>query len=267
MLWTGGFDSTFRVADLVLTHGRRVRPWYVVDPERRTSGRELGRMASLRQMIVAIDASAGRLLEPLEVRPLGAVVVDAVTTAAARAVGARIPMGAQYSWLAALARSVDCPLEFSIEGPVEEFALFADARFVRAAKTAPDDWSVLVNDGNDPDLWRLFGAFHFPIIHLTKPAMSELARERGFDEVLGQTWFCRWPTVLGNPCGQCTPCRVTRTAGMERRVPPDTRLRRRLHRLHWDLVRHRESGLIRAAAIAERIVDGRKSTAARASRQ
>ena len=34
ILWTGGWDSTFQLLSLLLLHGRKVTPYYLIDAER-----------------------------------------------------------------------------------------------------------------------------------------------------------------------------------------------------------------------------------------
>jgi hypothetical protein len=237
VLWTAGWDSTYRVADLLLVHGRRVQPVYVRDPERRSTARELLAIARISQALRAKDPSVASRLLPLQIIELADIPPDARVTAAAQAIGARTPMGAQYEWLGWLAASTpDVPYELGWEGPLR-FGPIAAARFVTHEAPEPDNWMTLPREGNDEDQWVLFGRYRCPILALTKLDMRDRARERGFADVLEMTWFCRWPTILGRPCGFCDPCRSTRSLGLEYRVPAPTRSRAFMHRARWGLVR------------------------------
>jgi len=70
----------------------------------------------------------------------------------------------------------------------------------------------------DTDEYTIFGRFSFPILNLTKLDMNRLARERGWQEIMLQTWFCHRP-VKDKPCGRCNPCRYTVEEGMGFRIP------------------------------------------------
>ena len=41
LLWTGGWDSTFQLLQLLIIHRRRVTPFYLLDEERRSTGVEI----------------------------------------------------------------------------------------------------------------------------------------------------------------------------------------------------------------------------------
>ena len=252
VLWTAGWDSTYRVADLVLTHRRTVQPWYVVDPERRSAGIELDRIRRLTGLMGDLDADApGRIL-PIETRQLADLPRRPDVEAAARRVGAVRPLGAQHTWLPllAIAEGLD-DLELGWEADFLHRFLPLES-FSRNSGEAPDDWYYLSEGATDPDRYALMGRFRYPLITVTKVQMMELARERGFERVMAQTWSCRWPTLFRRPCGQCVPCSEARVAGMGHRVAPDTPLHRSAHKLHWAAVRKADVLRANAGSVSRR---------------
>lgn len=266
MLWTGGWDSTYRVADLVLHHGRTVQPWYVVDRERRTTDREFAAMRSIREAMYRKDPRTTTRLRPSIVRDARDLRDDALVDEAMASIRRRAPLPEQYALLCVLMRREGI---VGMELGIDERAtmpVLADAVLTHGPGPAPDDWYTVDVAGNPDDLVAVFGAFRLPISELTKAQTAQQARAKGFADVLELTWFCRWPTVFGRPCGQCVPCTDTRTGGLPRRVPPDSQMRRRLHRWHWTLVRQRESAWIRARAATGRLSGGVPGPASRVSR-
>jgi 7-cyano-7-deazaguanine synthase in queuosine biosynthesis len=42
-----------------------------------------------------------------------------------------------------------------------------------------------------------------------KNDMASIAREKGFYDILIQSWFCHNP-IMNRPCGYCRPCKIAR---------------------------------------------------------
>ena len=253
VLWTGGWDSTFRVCELLLVHGRTVQPWYVIDRERRTTAREMRTMARIAAEIERRDRDArARLLRP-QVRERADLEIPADLAAAARSVRARYRLPEQYVFLAALVEAEQvATIEIAIDER-REMPYLRDAVLAAGPGPAPDDWWSVDPEDNPADLARIFAGMRLPVCEMTKTDMEMRAKAAGFADVLELTWFCRWPTILGHPCGQCVPCSDLRGSALERRIPPDSDLRRRLHRWRWGWVRQAESARIRARAAGERL--------------
>ena len=51
LLWTGGWDSTFRLLDLVLIKKKTVQPHYILDPDRLSTGMELKTMKDIKWVL------------------------------------------------------------------------------------------------------------------------------------------------------------------------------------------------------------------------
>jgi hypothetical protein len=202
LLWTAGYDSTFRLLSL-LAAGRTVRPLYVVDHDRPSFPHELRRMAELRRLIEAWPGSAGRLL-PLDVRLRADFPVAPDIRAAFEAVAAEAHVGSQYPWLAQVCRDLGfgtgavelCMVRHEPPTPLQR-AIFADPHAL-PPRLRTDAARVL------------FAAYSFPTLGLGKADIRAEAARAGFTAILERTWFCHRP-VLGRPCGRCAPCRIART--------------------------------------------------------
>lgn len=219
LLWTGGWDSTFRLADLVITQRRHVQPHYGLNPIRAGARRELKAQRNIRAALAAIDpAAASRILTGV-LHPVDELPPDPEVSAMLERLNERSYLGGQYEWLARLARALDEPLELCVHQDDRA------AGFLAGHVTQVDDGYMLPPDHDDPDL-ALFARFRFPLFDITKVDMAERARQQGFGHVMEMTWFCHSPTLLGRPCGFCGPCRYTRDEGLARRVPKPTPLGR-----------------------------------------
>ena len=73
MLWTAGWDSTFRVADLLVNGTAVVQPWYAVDPYRRSTATELATQDVIRAHLAELDPAAARRLLPVTLVEVGAI--------------------------------------------------------------------------------------------------------------------------------------------------------------------------------------------------
>ena len=204
LFWTGGFDSTFRILQL-LDDGVDVQPIYISQKidVRKNHAFEFAAMMQLSEVIRRRfqDASLHDLLVVDEV-PENSWVSRCASTIR-YGTSHKTPMGAQYVSLCRFAEAHHAPIEISIEigGRAE--------RLLRNYVTGEDGACRL-----DPDRLRtekeqalmIFHRLRFPLIHLMKSDMMDEAEQRGFLEILSQTWTCWFPRK-GRPCGRCKMCR------------------------------------------------------------
>lgn len=216
VLWTSGWDSTFRVLDLVFS-GATVRPWYVLsETSPRPSTRiELRAMRHIRKALRRHSPSAAERLLPVHVVRETSLTIDESLRTALRNLRDRYgTIADQYVFLAALADQLQMNMEIGLHsgGAMED---------VLAGQLEPKrpHISARLKESAGLEFQRLFGRFEFPITDLTKQEMGEIARDQGFHHLMEKTWFCASP-ALGSPCGYCAPCRSARETGMEHRVGP-----------------------------------------------
>jgi 7-cyano-7-deazaguanine synthase len=202
LLWTSGFDSTFRLLEILFRTGDPVQPLYLVDLQRRSGPLEMRRMALLRREILkTIDVP--ERLRPTRIYLRDDFPIDDTIGSAYRVLKTRTHVGSQYEWLAQAARDLGFPdggLEMCMtrhEPPSElHKAIFDD----------PYGTALALKPGAAHTLFR---SFAFPTLRRTKADMQALAVEMGVAHILEQTWFCHDP-VGGRPCGHCAPCRIAK---------------------------------------------------------
>jgi hypothetical protein len=222
LLWTGGWDSTYRLLDLVLAQRRAVQPYYVVDRGRRSHATELATMDRIRDAAAALQPAAGELILPTRVFAAEEIQPDPDITARFGRLRAAAPLGTQYDWLSRLAKQLDLRrLELSIHRDDKAHEHLAG----HVAKDA--DGYVLAPDPANEDL-EIFRRFGFPIFDLAKVDMRSAAAANGFLDLMHLTWFCFRPDRHGRPCGRCAPCRFTIDEGMAYRIPWQGRWQGRL---------------------------------------
>ncbi len=189
LLWTGGWDSSFRLLQLLLVDRRPVQPIYVLSPTRDSAPQEIRAMQAIRAGVLPrLEESV--LLYPTEVHLERDYSPSPRLAAAFEAVTAREHIGSQYLFLAAVAEARGW------EG-------------VEIGVISTDRWGGA--EGSPAS--ELFRFWSFPLLHLPKSEMGRIAREHGFYDLLAQRWFCHTP-LWDRPCGVCRPCRTAHSEGV-----------------------------------------------------
>lgn len=224
VLWTGGWDSTFRVLDLVLNKKEEVQPYYVLDNARKSTKLEIKTMNKIKLMVMNKDSEAGSLLKNQMFIEKDKIPKNNSISKDFQHLLTLSFLGSQYDWLA---RYVDY-----VNFDTLELCIHKDDKaegFIRGDVTiveeGNDSFYTLVDKPTIPQL-RIFSHFNFPLLDMTKLEMAEFAKKRGFSDIMEETWFCYNPLKDGKPCGICNPCKYTREEGLGRRVPDPTPSRR-----------------------------------------
>ena len=232
LLWTGGWDSTFRLMSLITGHACVVQPYYVIIPKMPSWKIEIETTERIRKACAKDPAKFKG-----EIRPL--IVVDGrrfpdvpELDAKYQSLRSMAPLGPQYIWLAYFAADAGLKdLELSIHRDDMAHRLLA-GHVVKKAGLPTSTFALA--PGADRAL-SLFADFEFPLFDITKKQMEQIARQEGFSDIMEMTWFCHRPVNGRYACGTCNPCRFTITEGMARRVGWRGRLRYSLHRL-WSMI-------------------------------
>jgi len=235
LLWTGGWDSTFRLLQLLLLHRLPVVPHYLADPSRASTGTEVETMARIGEHLRTAYPHTRPLLQPVRIVAVGDVPADPESIDALREIRRRLFIGDQYAWLPAYCRHAaisDMELGVHVDDKVQALlrGFVADVEHPAGFRTTRVDPA---RAGSAE--YTLFHWFSFPLFRIDKRGMERQADARGWTPVMEMTWFCHSP-VHGQPCGTCGPCVFTIQEGLARRVPPARRaLSFFYQRLAWPL--------------------------------
>jgi hypothetical protein len=218
LLWTGGWDSTFRLLQLLLQSRIGVDPHYIADPTRASTGIELETMRRIGNRLCEAHPHVGELLGALQVDSTDDICIDDDILVALSRIRRRSYIGDQYAWLPAYCRKhgidgielgvhVDDKVQALVRPYAKAFAHpagFASVRMDSAFVDTPE--------------WVLFRDFSFPLFAIDKVGIDRDADAEAWTELMAMTWFCHTP-VRGRPCGLCAPCVYTIEEGLARRVP------------------------------------------------
>lgn len=222
LLWTGGWDSTFRLLQLLLLQRVPVVPYYLEDPARASTQTELQTMVRIADHLCGTYPHVRALLRPLRIASVAAVAEDAEVEKALRRIRKRSYIGSQYAWLPAFCKQngisdielcvhVDDKVQALLTPYAVEFDHPAGYRSVRAHPASAGSAE-----------FELFRYFSFPLFRIDKVEMGRQAEAQGWGAIMDMTWFCHTP-VRGRPCGLCAPCVYTIEEGLAHRVPPSRR--------------------------------------------
>ncbi|MFO7857945.1 MAG: hypothetical protein R6V11_03395 [Ectothiorhodospiraceae bacterium] len=201
IFWTGGWDSTFRVMELLHLTDRPIQPHYVIDPRRRSSEMEIRTMERITRALIEGGFAEEERIRPLKTHRREEIPHDDAIDQAFREITRTHRVGNQYRWLAMLVKGEGLDgIELGIERgsiyPVVNSALTALDQKLHTKTVAPNSGSVSA----------LFGRYSLPLIERGDAELRRHATESGWDRILAHTCFCHSPLLGRYPCGTCRPC-------------------------------------------------------------
>lgn len=233
LLWTGGWDSTYRLVELSRMPGLIILPYYVKDPERTSSFLELEAMDKILKALND-NVETKSQINPYRVILLEDICEIPEITSAYKSLSQRIRLGTQYDWLARLAYQVG-PFEIGIEKPNGEYSGCISAIEMNGRFTYNDEGNTIIDkDNSDEEIIKLFGNMMFPIKDITEVQMLENINKWKYQEIMKNIWFCYGP-INGVPCGTCRPCTQKMECNMKWLLPYEARSR--YYRNHLKSVR------------------------------
>ncbi len=223
LFWTGGWDSTFRLIFLILVEKRSVQPYYIIDKDRPSTDFELKAMESIREELIRKYPKTEKKLLPIIWGHKEKIKPNSFITENFCKIDSQIcRLGSQYDWLSRYAIQED----------------LNDLEICHEKKLAPSDFDKVlfpelfgeghgrrVKESPSKKEMIIFKYFRYPVAHLTKLDMEELAKKHNFFEILTKTWFCHTPKKNGDPCEVCRPCLLARKSGHTHGLPKTNYLR------------------------------------------
>jgi len=223
LLWTGGWDSTFRLLQLLLIKKQIVQPYYIIDENRKSTSKEIETIRKIKEALFKKYPQTKKLIKPTiyfgksDLEP-NQKIFDQYENLRKKQF-----FGTQYIWLAQFANQLKINgLELSIHKDDKAKKIIEKNVIKKISKSG--NYYCLKNNPKKPNL-KLFKNFRFPLFNLTKVDMRNTAKEHGFLNLMRMTWFCHKPTKSGKPCGVCGPCQYAMQEGMQKRLPKVSRLK------------------------------------------
>lgn len=218
LLWTGGFDSTYRLIELLRT-GCAVQPLYVVSPIRKSRILEDSARRNILRALKKHSLS-GTIL-PVKKIALKSIPENSEITEAFKEIRRHHWLGGQYEYLARfLASRPDLRgTELAVEDLWNKTDHFSKLLRELCALKESGDAYVIDPEKSTKEGRLIFENFRFGIATRSEVEMLKSLKSWGFDDVLTRIWFCHHPKH-GLPCGLCNPCRAKIESGLSSLLPP-----------------------------------------------
>ncbi|RWZ51337.1 hypothetical protein EQV77_16875 [Halobacillus fulvus] len=224
VLWTGGWDSTYRVLDLVLMKKRTIQPYYVLDHVRPSTEMEIQTMEKIKDLMIEYDSSAEHRIKDTIFVKKAEIPPNPAFTTQYKKLQKEYRLGDQYDWLGRYAVSENIgSLELSVHHDDKVQGMINDD--VAKIDDEDDFYYRVVQQPSHP-AFVIFQPYRFPLLEITKLQMKEQAEKEDFLHIMEETWFCHTPKKNGEPCGLCNPCKYTIEEGMGYRIPEPTQKER-----------------------------------------
>lgn len=220
VLWTGGLDSTSRIAELSKLDVV-IKPYYIVDNTRGSIKQEINAMKEITE-IIRKEKTTKAILEDVTFVDDSSINENFAITKAWKSFNKKYLLGSQYDYLARFAKQNNLILEVGLESSPRS----------KAANTIINECTLceyISHNGikhlyidqkeSSPEAVLLFGNIRLPssIWNMTKLEEVEFIKSLGLEEVILKTWFCHRP-IFGYTCGHCNPCKDALNEGMAFRV-------------------------------------------------
>ncbi len=235
LLWTGGWDSTFRLCDLILVHGKQVQPYYIIDPRRASFRQETDAMDAIRKKLLERVPDGSDRLLALKTFNLNDIPANESISERYESLKQRFGhVGSQFEWLPLFVNHAELSeLEFSIEKNERSSESSIWVEFRRYIDKQQRGYIMRKENAGD---FEIFRNFSFPLLYSTKLEMRRYSIQKGFYDILSISWFCHSPRN-GKPCGTCAPCTLVMKEGFAYRLPLSAKIRWWKRRLKAVLVR------------------------------
>ncbi len=210
LLWTGGWDSTFQLLQLLITNRRCVKPYYIIDTERKSVGIELKTIKLIKDQLLKNYPYSKELLYPTQYQEVSDILPNVEISTAYAAIIRKTHIGNQYEYLARFCKENEITdMQLSIEKPHSSEEDYWGQKLNKILSESNINSESVYRVGEEfkgSDMYLIFQYFSFPIRKITKMEMANITDEHDWNKIMNLTWFCHNPTNNMKPCGICKPC-------------------------------------------------------------
>lgn len=235
LFWTGGWDSTFELLDLTLRLKRPVKPFYLLDGDRKSTDAEILTIKRITKYLHERYPFTHELIKPVKYFEVDDIPPDKEVEEVFTQLRQENHLGMQYNWLARFCRWQDIDeIELCIINDGNVHHAIEDG--LKKVTTPSRKYYEIDEEYQNSEIYTLFGSYTFPILELNKAQIHEISKEQGWNQIMLKTSFCFNPSEDLTPCGACNPCKYAIEGGVGWRIPLNRRITGRIRRLTRDAI-------------------------------
>lgn len=231
VFWTGGWDSTTRVVDLVVHYGCPVQPIYVIDRSRRSWSIEVERMERIRDHLSTKYPERAHLLLPTNFIDRSELETSDLVNHPYLKLASKTGTSTQYAYLSKVSEITGYPkIEVAIhsEDDASTYEVLRErVKEVRlecgATTYEMDPWEPSTQMEH---AMKVFETYRLPYMFTHPDKLASMTADHGLNSLLSLTFTCRIP-LRGEPCGVCETCRYAIRSGKTDHFPSSALLRYR----------------------------------------
>lgn len=221
VLWTGGWDSSYRVIELSKMDVI-IQPVYILDDERISKEYELKSIHTITDMLKKRPETKAEFF-PLAIENVKDLPKDEHIEEVTAYLSKKYGWGIQHNWTARIALKYPM-IEMNIEKVVKGYMPTREIIKEHGKLKISDHGWVVDRDNSDDVLITALGNITLPIFEVTEVEMAENVKKWGYEDVMSNIWFCHDP-IHGKPCGLCSPCHTKYDSNMRFLLPKDAQER------------------------------------------
>ena len=207
VFWTGGYDSTYRICELLIMYKEKVQPVYIsynldsaTDTDywvRKNRKQEIKAMRNVRNIIYKRFPYTKNLLKKTIIINKDAKYKEYDSAFNKLGLWPRKRKIHQYGHLGKVSYMMKKPIDIGVLGIHNKslFINFLDNNLIQET----NNYKLNVNE-NHPLFY-----LKFPLYNKTKRDLCNISKQYGFDDIIKLSWSC-WFPVDGTPCGKCPMC-------------------------------------------------------------
>ena len=218
IFWTGGYDSTFRLCQLLIDEKKIVQPIYIsaiIDNEEDKNTRrhnhkfEYAAMKKIREELNKNYPYIKETLLPLiDIKKI-TIDYDIKENMKILKQQQRVRRATcQYGGLAQVARNIMKRKGEKVEICVEKEphgSMMYNTLYGKV-DCEKNDCYLKKDLNRDDSSLKIFNDLKFTTLHLSKKDMLDISKKNRYNKILGMTWSC-WYPKNNLPCGRCIMCR------------------------------------------------------------
>jgi len=222
LLWTGGWDSTFRLLEVVLKEKKEVQPYYIIFKDRWSYKKEMETMDNIKSMIHKNYPQATDLIHDTFFIEEDGIIENDHLVQTFQKIKAKINIGTQYKTIVSFANQFQ--LEDLELGLLKNGKTYNEIEPYIFKKDANSPYRV-VKDRAPDEIYNFYKYFTFPLFEYSNKDMVEILSTNKWQSILDEIWICHKPIFGKYACGGCNPCLLaSRDKLKKNRIPLISRI-------------------------------------------